>query len=213
MTLQTRGAKGEQALREIVIVGGGAGALELATRLRETRGKRKRARITLVEKSRTRLWKPLLHAIAAGSMDPSEEELNSLAQAHWRHFDYKFGEMIGLDRAANEVRLAATYDEDGQEITPLRSLRYDTLMMAVGSVTNDFGTKASPIMQFRSKRRSRLSGSTGASGANRQRACGRASSHSVLRGCRSGIAETSQPTEALRDQHVGLNRGCVFFHV
>ena len=74
-------------------------------------------------------------------MDPSEEELNYLAQAHWRHFDNKFGEMIGLDRAAKEVRLAATSDEDGQEITPLRSVRYDTLVMAVGSVTNDFGTK------------------------------------------------------------------------
>ena len=137
IALQTRGAKGEQALHEIVIVGGGAGGLELATRLGETLGKRKRARITLVEKSRTHLWKPLLHAIAAGSMDPSEEELNYLAQAHWRHFDYKFGEMIGLDRAAKEVRLAATYDEDGREITPLRSVRCDTLVMAVGSVTND----------------------------------------------------------------------------
>ena len=82
IALQTRGAKGEQALHEIVIVGGGAGGLELATRLGETLGKRKRARITLVEKSRTHLWKPLLHAIAAGSMDPSEEELNYLAQAH-----------------------------------------------------------------------------------------------------------------------------------
>jgi NADH dehydrogenase len=141
IALQMRVAKGEHALHEIVIVGGGAGGLELATRLGETLGKRKRARITLVEKSRTHLWKPLLHAIAAGSMDPSEEELNYLAQAHWRHFDYKFGEMIGLDRAAKEVRLAATYDEDGQEITPLRSVRYATLVMAVGSVTNDFGTK------------------------------------------------------------------------
>ena len=39
------------------------------------------------------------------------------------------------------VHLAATYDEDGQEITPVRSVPYDTLVMAVGSVTNDFGTK------------------------------------------------------------------------
>ena len=131
----------QQGLHRFVIVGGGAGGLELATALGETLGKRNRAHITLVDKSRTHLWKPLLHAVAAGSMDPSEEELNYLAQAHWRHFDYKFGEMIGLDRAAKEVRLAATSDEDGQEITPLRSVRYDTLVMAVGSVTNDFGTK------------------------------------------------------------------------
>ncbi len=134
-------ARSKQALHDIVIVGGGAGGLELATRLGKTLGKRKLARITLVEKSRTHLWKPLLHAVAAGSLDPSEEELNYLAQAHWRHFDYQFGEMVGLNRAAKEIRLAATYDEEGREITPVRTVRYDTLVMAVGSVTNDFGTK------------------------------------------------------------------------
>jgi NADH dehydrogenase len=131
----------DQKLHDIVIVGGGAGGLELATHLGKTLGKRKRARITLVERCRTHLWKPLLHAIAAGSMDPSEEELNYLAQAHWRNFAYKYGEMIGLDRAAKEVRLAATFDEDGRQVTPVRSVHYDTLIMAVGSVTNDFGTK------------------------------------------------------------------------
>jgi NADH:ubiquinone reductase (H+-translocating) len=133
-------AQTAKALHDIVIVGGGAGGLELATRLGKTLGKRKRARITLVEKSRTHLWKPLLHTIAAGSMDPSEEELNYLAQAHWRNFHYKFGEMIGLDRTAKEVKLSATHDEEGREITPARSVPYDTLVMAVGSITNDFGT-------------------------------------------------------------------------
>ena len=131
----------QQGLHRFVIVGGGAGGLELATGLGETLGKRNRAHITLVDKSRTHLWKPLLHAVAAGSMDPSEEELNYLAQAHWRRFDYRIGEMVGLDRAAKLVHLAATYDEDGEEITPARSIPYDTLIMAVGSVTNDFGTK------------------------------------------------------------------------
>lgn len=128
-------------LHDIVVVGGGAGGLELVTRLGQKLGKRNLARITLVERLRTHLWKPLLHAIAAGSMDPSEEELNYLAQGHWRNFHYRFGEMVGLDRARKEVRLAATYDEEGREITPARSIPYDTLIMAVGSVTNDFGTK------------------------------------------------------------------------
>ncbi len=123
------------------MAGGGAGGLELATRLGETLGKKQRARIILVEKSRTHLWKPLIHSIAAGSTDPSEEELNLLAQAHWRHFEYRLGEMTGLDRAAKQIRLAATFDGEGHEITPARSVRYDTLIMAVGSVTNDFGTK------------------------------------------------------------------------
>src|SRR5262249_59433490 len=54
---------------------------------------------------------------------------------------YRFGEMIGLDRAKHEVRLGATIDDEGREITPARSIGYDTLVIAVGSVTNDFGTR------------------------------------------------------------------------
>ena len=129
-----------QRLHEIVVVGGGAGGLELVTQLGKTLGKSGAARITLVEKARTHLWKPLLHGIAAGSMDPSELELNYLAQAHWCHFRYRFGEMTGLDREQKTVHLAATYDEEGREITPARSIPYDTLIIAVGSVTNDFAT-------------------------------------------------------------------------
>jgi NADH dehydrogenase len=127
-------------LHPIVIVGGGAGGLELVTRAGDTLGKRGEARIVLVEKSRTHLWKPLLHAVAAGSMNPSEHELNYLAQAHWHHFQYRLGEMIGLDRKKKEVCLAAAFDEEGREITPPRTVAYGTLVIAVGSVTNDFGT-------------------------------------------------------------------------
>jgi NADH dehydrogenase len=125
---------------DIVIVGGGAGGLELATALGDTLGKSGRARITLVEKSRSHVWKPLLHAIAAGSMNASEHELNYLAQAHWHHFRYRLGEMIGLDRTRKEVHLSAMVDEEGRQITPPRAIRYDTLVIAIGSVTNDFGT-------------------------------------------------------------------------
>jgi NADH dehydrogenase len=124
----------------IVVVGGGAAGLELVTALGDRLGRRNLAEITLIEKKRTHLWKPLLHTIAAGSMDPSEHELNYLAQAHWHHFRFRFGEMTGLSRVAHCVHVAATHDEDGREITPPRSFPYDTLVIAVGSVTNDFGT-------------------------------------------------------------------------
>jgi NADH:ubiquinone reductase (H+-translocating) len=126
--------------RRIVVVGGGAAGLELVTRLGDRLGKRKLADIALIERSRTHLWKPLLHSVAAGAMDPSEHQLNYLAQAHWHHFRYHFGEMIGLDRAAKMVRLGATHDEEGREIAAPRSVAYDTLVIAIGSVTNDFGT-------------------------------------------------------------------------
>jgi NADH:ubiquinone reductase (H+-translocating) len=127
-------------LHHVVIVGGGAAGVELVTRLGDRLGKRRQAQVTLIEKSRTHLWKPLLHAVAAGSMNPSEHELNYLAQAHWHHFQYRFGEMTGLDRGKKHVRLAATVDEEGRQITPPRSVGYGTLVIAIGSVTNDFGT-------------------------------------------------------------------------
>jgi NADH dehydrogenase len=82
-----------------------------------------------------------LHAVAAGSIDPGEYEVNYLAQAHWHGFRYQSGEMIGLDRAGGKVHLAATCDQEGRQITPPRSVGYDTLIIAIGSVTNDFGTR------------------------------------------------------------------------
>jgi NADH dehydrogenase len=133
-------------LHHIVIVGGGAAGLELATGLGDKLGKRKKADITLIERSRTHLWKPLLHEVAAGSMNVDNHALDYLAQAHWHHFRYRYGEMIGLDRAKREVCLAATHDDEGNEITPARSFRYDTLVMAVGSTANDFGTPG--VKQF-----------------------------------------------------------------
>jgi NADH dehydrogenase len=128
------------AAHRIVIVGGGAGGLELATRLGDTLGKRGRAEVTLIEKTRTHVWKPKLHEIAAGSMDMSDHEVGYLAQGHWHHFRYRVGEMTGLDRERREVLVAPTYDEEGTQVTPLRTVPYDTLVIAVGSQSNDFGT-------------------------------------------------------------------------
>ena len=53
----------------IVIVGGGAGGLELATQLGRKLGKKNLAQIILVDKNRTHIWKPLLHEVATGSLD------------------------------------------------------------------------------------------------------------------------------------------------
>jgi NADH dehydrogenase len=127
-------------LHRVVVVGGGAGGLELVTRLGDTLGRSGRADIALIEKARTHLWKPLLHEVAAGSMDVSRHELDYLAQAYWHGFRFRFGEMIGLDRARRLVKLDAKFDEDGRLITPVRAIGYDTLVIAIGSVSNDFGT-------------------------------------------------------------------------
>lgn len=131
----------KSSLHHIVIVGGGAGGLELATRLGDTLGRKGKAAITLIDKTRTHVWKPLLHEIAAGSMNPDKHELEYLAQAHWHHFRFRLGNMDGLDRTKKEVYVAPYHDEDGVEVIPRRVFQYDTLIIAVGSTTNDFGIK------------------------------------------------------------------------
>jgi NADH dehydrogenase len=125
---------------KIIIVGGGAGGLELATKLGDKLGKRGQAAITVVDRTPTHLWKPLLHQVAAGTMEPDEQELDYLAQARWHHFRFVLGELIGLNRVSKKVLIGPTYDDDGSEITPTRELAYDTLVICVGSQSNDFNT-------------------------------------------------------------------------
>lgn len=124
----------------VIIVGGGAGGLELATRLGDSLGRRRKAEITLIDRKRTHVWKPKLHEIAAGSMDMSAHEVSYLAQSHWHHFRYRVGAMTGLDRQQREVQVAPYLDDEGQQVTPQRVFGYDTLVIAIGSQSNDFGT-------------------------------------------------------------------------
>ena len=124
----------------ITIVGGGAGGLELAVRLGKKLGKKNKAVITLVDEARTHLWKPLLHQIAAGTLDSHADEIEYLALARSYHFTFRLGRMDGLNRAKKEIYLAPTYDEEGQEVLPRQAVPYDTLVIAIGSQTNDFGT-------------------------------------------------------------------------
>ncbi|WP_019141008.1 NAD(P)/FAD-dependent oxidoreductase [Noviherbaspirillum massiliense] len=129
-----------EAPHRIAIVGGGAGGLELAARLGKKLGKSGKAHITLVDAARTHLWKPLLHQVAAGTLDSYSDEMEYLAIARENHFNFRLGRMDGLDRARKEIFLAPTLDENGVELLPRQSVRYDTLVLAIGSQTNDFGT-------------------------------------------------------------------------
>jgi NADH dehydrogenase len=125
---------------QIVVVGGGAGGLELVARLGATYG-REEYDIILVERNRTHVWKPLLHEVAAGSLDANLDEVGYRSHAYrwgYRFFD---GTLEGIDRDTRHVVIAPMLDEKGVEIVARHRIRYDYLVIAVGSVSNDFGTQ------------------------------------------------------------------------
>jgi NADH dehydrogenase len=123
----------------IVIVGGGAGGLPLAAKLGNRYGRRQRVHVTLVDQFATHIWKPLLHEVAAGRMDADAHDLDYLAIAHWHHFRFMQGAVAGLERAKRELKLAAVLDDEGAPMLPERVIAYDTLIICVGSQSNDFG--------------------------------------------------------------------------
>lgn len=125
---------------QIVIVGGGAGGLELAARL-SAKYDAKDYDIILLERNRTHVWKPLLHEVAAGSLDANLDEVGYRAHAHRWGYRFFLGSLIDIDRDRREVIVAPLLDDDGSEIIGEHRIRYDYLVVAVGSVSNDFGVK------------------------------------------------------------------------
>ena len=127
-------------MQKIVIVGGGAGGLELASRLSRTLGRKKLAEITLVDRSRTHIWKPLLHEVAAGVIDKHSDGVDFAIHAAAHHYRFQLGEMCAVNATDKFITLNPLFDEDGTEILPEREIHYDQLVLAIGSVSNDFGT-------------------------------------------------------------------------
>ncbi|WP_205649568.1 NAD(P)/FAD-dependent oxidoreductase [Agrobacterium sp. CNPSo 2736] len=131
--------------RKIVIVGGGVAGLIIASNLgrswgRGVRTDRPAPAITLVDSDSSHVWKPMLHMIAAGTRDIFQQQTSYIAQARYRGFTYEPGEMSGLDRSGRSILVAPLLGPDGRLLVPERRISYDTLIMAVGSRANDFGT-------------------------------------------------------------------------
>ena len=130
----------ESSRHRVLIVGGGAGGLELATRLGDMLGKREKISVALLDKTRTHVWKPRLHEVAAGTLDVEVDLVEHIAHARAHHYRFRLGAMCGLDRDKRQVHVEATPDAEGHPLIPRRVLGYDTLVLAVGSEGNDFST-------------------------------------------------------------------------
>ena len=126
--------------QHIVVVGGGAGGLELATQLGHKLGQKDLAQISLIDANMTHLWKPRLHEVAAGVLNADVDELNYVAHGRYHGFKFVLGRLCDIDREQKQVVLEA-HTQDGETVLPERRISYDILVLAIGSNTNDFGTK------------------------------------------------------------------------
>ncbi len=127
-------------VEKIVIIGGGAGGLELATQLGHKLGRKKKAEIILVDRNHSHLWKPLLHEVATGSMDEGIDALSYLAHARNHGFQFQLGSLTQINREQKTIELAEIRNEQGEVLVPQRELAWDRLVIALGSTSNDFGT-------------------------------------------------------------------------
>ncbi len=126
-------------MHQIVIVGGGVAGLELAIRLGKTAKQTGKADVTLIDQTLTHLWKPLLHEVAAGTLDSSREEMDYLTLAQRNGFRFRPGRLVGLDRTQKTIQLMGMSDTRGKKILPPSNVAYDTLIFAIGSEGNDYG--------------------------------------------------------------------------
>ena len=127
-------------MTRIIVVGGGAGGLELVTKLGRTLGRKGRAEVTLVDRKASHLWKPLLHEVATGSLDEGVDAISYRAHAKNHHFDFQMGSLEDIDRERKSITLSELKDEHGDLLMPSRELEYDILVLALGSTSNDFNT-------------------------------------------------------------------------
>src|SRR5881396_1549947 len=84
----------DASLHRVLIVGGGAAGLELASRLGGRYGKRGKASVTLVDRTRLHVWKPLLHEIASGSLSNETDSVEFIAHARRHHYRYRIGSVV-----------------------------------------------------------------------------------------------------------------------
>ena len=121
---------------EIVVVGGGAGGLELACKLGRKLGPSK---VMLVDSRLYHIWKPSLHEVAAGTLDIHQEGLSYQMLAHDNGFTFVYGALEGLDAGQRRIQVGAVATAGGDEVLPARSVDYASLVLAIGSTSNYFG--------------------------------------------------------------------------
>jgi len=121
-----------------VIVGAGAGGLELACMLGKDKA-RANDEVVVVDKGPTHIWKPLFHQVAAGTLNSFQDELSYLYLGQRNGFRFELGPLKGVNPDRDRIHLGALRDQTGDVALPERVIQYDRLVLALGSEVNDFG--------------------------------------------------------------------------
>ena len=95
----------------------------------------------LVDSRLYHIWKPSLHEVAAGTLDVHQEGLSYQMLAHDNGFTFVYGPLVALDAAGRLLTVGAIRGLEPTEelILPARQIRFDSLVLAVGSTSNYFG--------------------------------------------------------------------------
>ncbi|GLW11632.1 hypothetical protein Misp01_67600 [Microtetraspora sp. NBRC 13810] len=118
-------APAQAPLPRVVIVGGGFGGVGTARRLDRLAARGLRADVTLISDTNALLFTPMLAGVASSALEP--RHVSAPVRAALTHTSFLHGHVDRIDTAGRLVHVT-TADEG------MASVRYDHLVLAVGSV-------------------------------------------------------------------------------
>lgn len=127
----------ESNSQNIVVLGGGAGGLELVARLCRQFKNNKSIKIILIDHQLKHVWKPLFHQVSVGTLY-NQDEIDFFSYAYEKGFDFIFGSVQTVDR--KNKRLVVTSHDliKNNSSNELIEINYELLVVAIGSQSNDF---------------------------------------------------------------------------
>ena len=121
-------APAEIAKKRIVILGGGFGGTSAAQRLEQLFVRDPSLEITLVSQSNYLLFTPMLAEVASSAVEA--QHISAPIRASCPHTRFRRAEVEAVDTESQVVSIRASTS------TPIESLSYDQLLLALGSVPN-----------------------------------------------------------------------------
>jgi NADH:ubiquinone reductase (H+-translocating) len=120
--------------RRVVILGGGFAGVTCARELERLLGSDRSVQVTLVSETNALLFTPMLAEVAGSSLEPTH--ISTPLRTSVRRTAVLRGKVARVDLDAREVVISPTGAESA------RTLPYDQLVLALGAVTNYFGSSA-----------------------------------------------------------------------